>query len=258
MADLMQPFWQGGPSPGLFYEYPGKWSSDIASPSDARNRTSQPTVTGTSVLGLKFTGGVIIAADTLGSYGSMARFRNVSRVMKVNDSTILSAAGDYADFQFIKAEIEQMVIDEEVLNDGFFMSPGAVHSWMTRMLYHRRSKFDPLWNSVTVAGFYNGESFLGSVDKIGIAFKSASVASGFGAYLAQPLMRKAIEDNGDNLSYEKARHVIEECLKVLYYRDARSYNRYELAVVTKDGVKIEKPSSSKPDWNVANVVRGFE
>lgn len=42
-----------------------------------------PMVTGTSVLGVKFTGGVIIAADMLGSYGSLARFRNISRLMKV-------------------------------------------------------------------------------------------------------------------------------------------------------------------------------
>lgn len=40
-------------------------------------------VTGTSVLGVKFKGGVIIAADMLGSYGSLARFRNISRLMKV-------------------------------------------------------------------------------------------------------------------------------------------------------------------------------
>ncbi len=43
-----------------------------------------PMVTGTSVLGVKFTGGVIIAADMLGSYGSLARFRNISRLMKVS------------------------------------------------------------------------------------------------------------------------------------------------------------------------------
>lgn len=42
-----------------------------------------PMVTGTSVLGVKFNGGVLIAADMLGSYGSLARFRNISRLMKV-------------------------------------------------------------------------------------------------------------------------------------------------------------------------------
>ena len=65
--------------------------------------------TGTSVLGVKFDGGVIIAADTLGSYGSLARYRNCSRVMKVNNNTILGAGGDYADYQFLKSIIEQNV-----------------------------------------------------------------------------------------------------------------------------------------------------
>jgi len=66
-------------------------------------------VTGTSVLGVKFDGGVIIAADTLGSYGSLARYRTVSRLLRVNDTTVLGSGGDYADFQFIKSIIEQRV-----------------------------------------------------------------------------------------------------------------------------------------------------
>ena len=66
-------------------------------------------VTGSSVLGVKFEGGVVIAADTLGSYGSLARYRDVSRVMKVNETTILGAGGDYADFQWLKGVIEQRV-----------------------------------------------------------------------------------------------------------------------------------------------------
>lgn len=68
-----------------------------------------PTVTGTSVLGIKFNGGVLIAADMLGSYGSLARYRNLSRVMKVNDSTIIGCGGDYADYQYMQSIIEQRV-----------------------------------------------------------------------------------------------------------------------------------------------------
>ena len=64
-------------------------------------------MTGTSVLGIKFEGGVMIAADTLGSYGSMARYPNVSRLMRVNEMTILGAGGDYADYQFLQNMINQ-------------------------------------------------------------------------------------------------------------------------------------------------------
>jgi len=221
-------------------------------------RTMQPTVTGTSVIGCKYNGGVIVAADTLGSYGSMARFREVSRVMKVNSTTVMAAAGDYADYQHLKERLERMNINEEVMDDGFELPPTAVHSYLTRLMYQRRSKFKPLWNTLTVAGYKDGYPFLGSIDKIGIAFEAPTVASGFGAYLSQPLLRKAQEEDPKNFTYEKARQAIENCLKVLYYRDARSYNRYEIAIIDNDGVRIEKPQSANTNWEIAKMVKGFE
>lgn len=40
----------------------------------------------------------------------------------------------------------------------------------------------------------------------------------------QPLMREVVE-NKVEITKDEARALIERCLKVLYYRDARSYNR---------------------------------
>lgn len=65
------------------------WYEQKLSPSPS---PSNPMVTGTSVLGVKFTGGVIIAADMLGSYGSLARFRNISRLMKVSSFCLVLVA----------------------------------------------------------------------------------------------------------------------------------------------------------------------
>jgi len=58
---------------------------------------------------MKFKGGVIVAADTLGSYGSMAMFRDVDRLIKVNNTTVLGAGGDIADFQYLQHVIEERV-----------------------------------------------------------------------------------------------------------------------------------------------------
>lgn len=63
--------------------------------------------TGTSVVGVQFKDGVMIAADILASYGSLARYRNVKRVMKVNENIVLGAGGDYADFQYLENIIKQ-------------------------------------------------------------------------------------------------------------------------------------------------------
>uniref|UniRef100_A0A1B8Y1X3 Proteasome subunit beta type-4 n=1 Tax=Xenopus tropicalis TaxID=8364 RepID=A0A1B8Y1X3_XENTR len=173
-------------------------------------------VTGTSVLGVKFDGGVIIAADMLGSYGSLARFRNISRIMKVNESTILGASGDYADYQYLKQVIR----------------PDGVSSPCIGL-------------------------FLGYVDKLGVAFEAPTIATGFGAYLAQPLLREVTERKA-TLSKEEARALIERCMKVLYYRDARSYNRFEIATVTESGVEVEGPLSSETNWEIAHLISGFE
>ena len=65
-------------------------------------------VTGTSVVGVTFDKGVMLAADTLGSYGSLARFRSISRMRKVTDSCAVAASGDYADFQYMDRLFENL------------------------------------------------------------------------------------------------------------------------------------------------------
>jgi len=217
-------------------------------------------VTGTSVLGIKFNGGVLIACDTLGSYGSTARFPNISRMLRVNDTTVMGSGGDYADFQFIKSIIEQRVITDKCTEDGFEFTPLALHSWLTRVHYNRRSRFDPLWNVSIVAGMEGEKPFLGYVDKLGMAYENTSVASGYGAYIAQPLMREELDRVGQRgLSEQEARDLIHRCMTVLYYRDARSWNNYELAMVTKDHkAVIEGPLKVTGDWSIASQVKGYE
>lgn len=61
------------------------------------------------MVGLVYDGGVMVAADSLGSYGSLARFRDIKRVFKVTDKVLLACGGDIADYQFIREVIEQKV-----------------------------------------------------------------------------------------------------------------------------------------------------
>lgn len=68
-------------------------------------------------------------------------------------------------------------------------------------------------------------SFLGYVDLLGTTYSSSTLATGYGAYIAQPLLRKAVEGNETTLTEEAATKIIETCMKVLFYRDARSLNK---------------------------------
>lgn len=102
------------------------------------------------------------------------------------------------------------------------------------MLYNRRSKFDPLWNTFLVAGFDGENGYLGCVDKIGTAFTDNKIATGYGAHIALPLMRDALEKN-EKLTEEEARAVLIKCLRVLFYRDCRALNKVQSLIKIMNG-----------------------
>ena len=139
-------------------------------------------------------------------------------------------------------------IDEDCLNDGFNYTPKMLFTWLTRVLYQRRSKFNPLWNTYIVGGFQDGEpyvaleyncsrhwhasekwkhvklvhhssscSYLGYVDKIGTAYEAPTLASGFGAYLAQVRFCSCTADC--MFSNQKARSFVDWSLVAIYRVD---------------------------------------
>lgn len=119
--------------------------------------TQQPIVTGTSVLGLKFKDGVMLAADNLASYGSLARFRDIQRLSAVGAHTVIGAGGDMGDFQYVQALMEELMVEEYAAGDGHALGPREVHNYLAELMYGRRSKMDPLWNAILVGGFKDGE-----------------------------------------------------------------------------------------------------
>ncbi|KWU46692.1 20S proteasome subunit beta 7, partial [Rhodotorula sp. JG-1b] len=223
-------------------------------------RTQQPIVTGTSVLGLKFKDGVMLAADCLASYGSLARFKDIRRLYKVSESTMIGASGDMADFQQVKHMLQGLMTDEIITEDGHELSTSQIFEYLSNVMYARRNKFDPYWNALLVAGVENGEPFLAHVDLLGVTYSSPSIATGFGMHLAQPLLRKALDDLGPDgeksLSEDDARKILENAMRVLFYRDARSLNKFQIATVKADGVVIGEPQEAETSWSFAEGLRG--
>ncbi|THU98542.1 proteasome endopeptidase complex beta subunit [Dendrothele bispora CBS 962.96] len=220
-------------------------------------RTQQPIVTGTSVLALKYKDGIMMAADNLASYGSLARFKDVERLHSVGNNTVIGAGGDMSDFQYIQSILDSLMIEEFTAQDGHSLGPSEIHEYLSQVMYSRRSKMDPLWNSLIVGGFKDGKRFLSYVDLLGTTYSSSTLATGYGSYIAQPLLRKAVEGYEDVLTEEQAEKIITECLKVLFYRDARSLNKYQIATITAKGVHISESRSMETTWSFAEGIRGY-
>ncbi|KAL1840802.1 hypothetical protein VTJ49DRAFT_7701 [Mycothermus thermophilus] len=270
----------------------GRPRDDVYGPYDAsylhtsmpKTATQSPIVTGTSVIAIKFKDGVVMAADNLASYGSLARFTDVKRLRPFLSTSVVGFGGDVSDMQFLDRHLTELAIDEAYEAEGcsagdVSSSPSStsssdsspnkngqlnasnLHKYLTKLMYRRRNSFDPLWNQILVAGFDSAsQPFLASVDLRGTAFTSPSLATGYGAMLAQPIMRKyaATEEDAARLTREEAVKVVRECMKVLFYRDARSLDRFSLAVVTKDGVEIsEDEVLEEQSWAFAERIRGY-
>lgn len=225
---------------------------------DGVQRTQQPIVTGTSVLALMYKDGIMMAADTLASYGSLARFKNIQRLHAVGTSTIIGASGDMSDFQYIQSMLNEVVIDEFTADDKHDLGPAEIHEYLSRVLYARRSKINPLWNSILVGGKRDGNRFLAYVDLLGTTYSASAIATGYGAYIALPLLRTAVEGKENTLTEDEARKILTDCMRVLFYRDARSLDKYQIATVTEEsGVKISEPIKLETHWGFADKIRGY-
>ncbi|KAK4140030.1 nucleophile aminohydrolase [Dichotomopilus funicola] len=257
----------------------GAYDASYLQTTGPKTATQAPVVTGTSVIAIKFKDGVVMAADNLASYGSLARFTDVKRLRPFLSTSIVGFGGDVSDMQFLDRHLNELAIDEAYEHDHAEtpspsddsttttqpprgqLNAANLHKYLSKLMYRRRSDFDPLWNQILVAGLDSASKpFLASVDLRGTTFSSPSLATGFGAMLAQPIMRRfaATEEDAAKLTREQAVDVVKECMKVLFYRDARSLDRYSLAVVTKDGVELrEDEQLEKQSWAFAERIRGY-
>lgn len=101
---------------------------------------------------MAYDGGIAMVTDRVVSYGKTARFKGVSRQYRVNKYCIVSFGGDHADFQFLQNVIERRQEELRNCSRDLSLTPKMLHAFLTSFLYYRRSKMDPLWNTVVVAG----------------------------------------------------------------------------------------------------------
>lgn len=215
--------------------------------------TSHPIVTGSSTVAIRCADGIVMASDTLASYGSLARFRDVSRLYQATDSCVLGVGGDVSDFDQLKRYIEQATTRNYCFDDGHKLSTKAIHQYLARIMYNRRNKMDPLWNYVVVAGVDDKQPVLGLVDLVGTHYESEVIATGYGEYIGLPLLRKAYHPD---IKVEEAKSVITNVMKVLYYRDARTIDRIQVATVTEKGAEISEPFTLDSKWDYKSFISG--
>lgn len=175
---------------------------------------------------------------------------------------MLGIGGDVSDMQYLDRLLNSLDVTENYGSSGHILHAQNIHTYLSKVMYKRRSDINPLWNQVIVAGLDgNDKPFLSSVDLLGTTFSAPTLATGYGAQLAQPLLRKLVEDEAavDSISQDRAVEAVKECMKVLFYRDARSLDTYSIAVITKaGGVELKEDERLEgQSWAFAESIRGY-
>lgn len=191
----------------------------------------------------------------------------MKRLLPFNKHTCVGFGGDVSDMQALNRILRSLYTNENYSHnqsdpEGVHLTAQNLHTYLQKVLYNRRSKLDPLWNVVLIAG-YDGKDkpYLASVDLLGTTFTAPTLATGFGAHLAQPILRRKVPDEkaAEQLTKEEAVELIKECMKVLFYRDARSLDKYSIAVITKEaGVELKEDEKlENQSWAFADRIKGY-
>ncbi|KAJ1422028.1 Small GTPase superfamily [Sesbania bispinosa] len=223
---------------------PTKCTIDVGSML-GRTQVQYPYVTGSSVVAVKYKDGILMAADMGGSYGSTLRYKSVERLKPVGKHSLLGASGEISDFQEILRYLDELILYDNMWDDGNSLGPKEVHNYLTRVMYNRRNKFNPLWNSLILGGVKNGQKYLGMVNMIGINFEDNHVATGLGNHLARPILR---DEWHENLTFEEGVRLLEKCMRVLLYRDRSAVNKIQISKITEEGATVFQPFSLKTYW----------
>jgi len=64
-----------------------------------------------------------------------------------------------SDFQYLTKQLDQLMLYEFDEQDPkeLGLSPDQIHEYLARVMYARRSKMNPLWNSILVGGVKDGK-----------------------------------------------------------------------------------------------------
>uniref|UniRef100_A0A7S3I7R9 Proteasome subunit beta type-4 n=1 Tax=Favella ehrenbergii TaxID=182087 RepID=A0A7S3I7R9_9SPIT len=112
---------------------------------------------------------------------------------------------------------------------------------------------DPLWNSIIVAGFRDGKAYLGASTMLGVSYEENFLASGIGAHLALPLLRKGWKAD---MTEAEARKLLEDCMRVLFYRDTRASPKITIGKANSSGASVSEPFTLETYWEYPAFARG--
>ena len=220
---------------------------------------------GSSVIGLKYNKGIIIACDTRMSYGSSLSLVSTNeRIKALNKRTLIGYSGEFSDMQETSRILNELILEDQLETNGKdTKGPVELGHYLSSLHYRKRNNLDPYLNSAIVGGIdFNGDIVLMQVDPFGTFLTANYFTTAFANYFACSLLRNNYPKNPNDLTKDKALDLIMKCFEVLFYRDCNAGDTIQFKVMEKDnnGVpNIERGVYKlKTKWEYKQFMQGNE
>ncbi len=188
--------------------------------------------TGTTTVGLQTEDGVVLATDMRASLGNMVSSKDVQKVEEIHPTGALTIAGSVSAAQSLIRSLQAEVRLYESRR-GENMSMTALSTLTSNFL--RSGAFfvvQPILGGVDAEG-----NHIYSIDPLGGTTEEEYAVTGSGSQYALGVLEQEYDET---LGTEEAETVAARAIQSAVERDLASGNGINMAVVTEDGVDIER------------------
>lgn len=208
-----------------------------------------PITSSSSIVGIKYNGGILLASDRAVSYGSCFKFSNVSHFHRITPKVVIGCSGEMSDFQELVNDLTYIVRDYQCKNNGDNLSPLEISNYIKRLMYTRRSHMEPFVMRCVLAGVdRDGSLHLTSTDMFGTQWEDDYVTTGMSAHIKGTQLMDAA-----NKTREEAYQALKDVFVGLVARHMLMTGRIEFVDVTDNGVKFEEPVEIKANWDIIDA-----
>ncbi|MBN2230805.1 MAG: proteasome subunit beta [Candidatus Thorarchaeota archaeon] len=186
--------------------------------------------TGATVVGIKCTDGVVVATDSLISWGTMILSEKGVKAFKLTDTIVLASAGLTSDYQMLVNRLQAQIKLYE-LNQKRAITVKALSKMIANMLYSIR--MTPLYVQTVVVGVDAQGPQLYTLDMGGSLIPDEFTATGTGDRPAYGVLESHVKPE---ITVKEAEEIAIKAVKAGIARDIQSGGSIRVMSVTQDGV----------------------
>lgn len=186
--------------------------------------------TGATVVGIKCSDGVVVATDSLITWGTHILSEKGIKAFKLTDTIVLASAGLTSDYQMLVNRLQAQIKLYE-LNQKKDITVKALSKMIANTLYSRRMV--PLFVQTVVVGVDANGPQLFTLDMGGSLVPDEYTAAGSGTATAYGVLEDGFKPG---LTVKEAEVIAINAVKAGIARDAQSGGDVRVMSVTKGGV----------------------